>query len=154
MAVYETPLSRTSGKIVGPGWAREVVCATAIVAMTTAMLDNANDDVGLFWVPAGAVVVGYTLMVTDMDTNGSPTLAFDVGDAADEDRLFSNSTLGQTGGISSTMLTTGYLYKFTTATQVRAYIRTAAATAAAGTLTFNLLYFVDPEFSTTALAAA
>lgn len=153
MTAFETSLSSLRGEVVGLGWGRETVTQVVQVAMTTAMLDNANDDVGLFWVPAGAVVVGYTFSATDMDTNGSPTLAFDVGDSADEDRLISNSNLGQAGGITQTMLTTGFMYKFTARTQIRAYIRTAAATAAAGTIKFALSYFIDPEYSTTDLVA-
>lgn len=154
MAVYETSLSRTTGAIVGPGWARQIVTQTAIVAMTTAMLDNANDDVGLFYVPAGAVIVSATISATDMDTGGSPALAIDVGDSADEDRIFAASTVGQAGTLSTAIARTGHLYKYTAQTQLRAYIQTAAATAAAGTLQVSVSYFVDPDFVSTALVAA
>jgi hypothetical protein len=154
MTAFETQLSGKRGIVLGNGWGREIICATAIVAMTTAMLDNANDDVGLFAVPAGAVVVGATLSATDMDTNGTPTLAIDIGDSADEDRIFAASVVGQAGTLSQAMARTAHLYKYTAETQLRAYIQTAAATAAAGTLTFSLFYFIDPEFSTTALVAA
>lgn len=153
MAVFETSLSRNRAAV-GAGWARETITQVAIVAMTTAMIDNANDDVGLFWVPAGAVVVAYSLRATDMDTNGSPTLTFDIGDSADEDRLLAASNVGQAGTLTTTMIATGHLYKFTALTQIRAYVATAAATAAAGTLFFSLSYIVDPEFSSTALVAA
>jgi len=174
MAVYETSKSKTSGISVSSGWNRQVITDVAIVAMTTAMLDSNTDDVGLLYVPAGAVIVGATLSATDMDT-GSPALAIDVGDASDEDRIFAASAVGhaidvgdasdedrifaasavgQAGTLSSAIATTGFLYKYTTSTQLRAYIQTAAATAAAGTLYFSVSYFVDPEFSTTALVAA
>lgn len=154
MATYETYLSRaTTGVVIGQGQARGIVSATAIVAMTTAMLDNANDDVGLFYVPAGAVITSATISATDMDTNGSPALAIDIGDSADEDRIFAASTVGQAATLSSAMARTGHLYKYTTQTQIRAYIQTAAATAAAGTLTVNINYFIDPDFQTTALVA-
>jgi hypothetical protein len=153
MTAFETQLSGKRGIVLGNGWGREIICATAIVAMTTAMLDNANDDVGLFNVPAGAVVVGAMLSATDMDTGG-PTLAIDVGDAADEDRIFAASTVGQAGTLSQAIARTAHLYKYTVETQIRAYIQTAATTPAAGTLTFSLFYFIDPEFSTTALVAA
>ncbi len=157
MAVYETDKSRstTLAPLVGAGWARAVVCETAIVAMTTAMIDNANDDVGLFWVPAGAVVVGAYLSCTDMDTGG-PTLSIDVGDSADEDRLIALGLAGGTGlpVVTAHLNTSGHLYKYTAKTQIRAYINTAATTPAAGTLKFSLMYFIDPEFNTTPLVAA
>lgn len=153
MATYETDLSRTYGLVVGPGASRQTVTATAIVAMTTAMIDNANDDVGLFYVPKGAVIVGATISATDMDS--STGLAIDVGDAGDEDRLIAASTVGQAGTLSSALAPAGHLYKYTAETQIRAYIQTAASgTPAAGTLKVSVTYFVDEDFSTTALVAA
>ncbi len=153
MATYETSLSSTAGLIVGPGYTRQVVCATAIVTLATAMTDNANDDVGLFRVPKGAVIVGGTISATDMDS--STGLAIDVGDAGAEARLFAASTVGQAATLSSALAPAGHLYKYTAETQIRAYIQTAVSgTAASGTLKVSLLYFVDEEFSTTALTAA
>ena len=154
MATYYTDKSRTFGPRVGPGGHRGLCVAEAIVEMTTAMIDNANDEVGLFRLPKGAVVVGATIAATDMDTNGTPALAIDVGDDADEDRFFAASTVGQAGTLSTAMARTGFLYKYTSDTLVKAYIQTAAATGAAGTLYVALRYFVDPEYSTTALAAS
>lgn len=153
MAVYETNKSRPYGPSVGPGWHRQTITDVAIVAMTTAMLNNADDDVGLLWLPAGAVIVGATLSGTDMDT-GSPALVIDVGDADVEDRLIAASTVGQAGTLSSALAPTGHLHKYTVRTQIRAFIKTAAATAAAGTLKFSVSYFVDPEFETTPLVAS
>src|SRR4030067_650487 len=144
MTATETSLSSTSGKVVGPGWTREVVTATAIIAMTTAMIDNVDDDVGLFYLPAGAVIVGAAISATDMDTHGTPTLAIDVGDSGDEDRIFAASTVGQAGTYSNAMARTAHLYKYTAKTQIRAYIQAVSATGAAGTLTVSVSYFVDP----------
>jgi hypothetical protein len=153
MATYETSKSKTTGTSVSSGWNRQVITDSVIIAMTTAMLDNANDDVGLLYVPAGAVIVGATLAGTDMDTGG-PTLAIDVGDADDENRIFVASTVGQAGTLSTAIDKAGFLYKYSASTQLRAYIQTAATTPAAGTLYFSVSYFVDPEYSTTALVAA
>lgn len=154
MAIWYTDQGRTFGTRVGAGISRQVLEATAIVAMTTTMVDNADDEVSLFWLPKGAVVTGITAMATDMDTNGAPALVIDIGDDADEDRLMAASTIGQAGTLSTTMPTTGFLYKYTADTRIKAYIKTAAATAAAGTLYVSVKYFVDPEFSTTALTAS
>jgi hypothetical protein len=154
MATYETDKSRTTGISAGAGWYRNAVTDFVEVAMTTAMLDNANDDVGLLYVPKGAIILEAGLAATDMDTNGSPALAIDIGDSGDEDRLFAASTVGQAGTASFVMAATGFLYKYTSRTQLRAYIQTAAGTAAAGTLKFWVTYVVDSEYSTTALVAA
>lgn len=154
MATYTTSLSATYGPTFGPGVAREKISLVAIVAVTTAMIDNTNDEVGLFWVPKGFVVTGVKAGATDMDTNGTPTLAFDVGDDSDEDRLLAASTVGQAGTFSSALARTGFLYKYTERKLIKAYVQAVSATGAAGTLYVELEGFVDEDFSTTALTAA
>lgn len=153
MAVYETDLSRSTGKVIGAGVARTIICVPAIVAFATGMLDNANDDVGLFYVPKGFVVTGITASATDMDT-GTVALLIDIGDSGAEARLMSASTIGQAGTLSSALAAAGHLYKYTAQTQIRAYINTAANVAAAGTLKVVLEGFIDEGFDTTALVAS
>jgi hypothetical protein len=154
MALYETSKSRLPASNVGAGVHRQLVTDVAIVAVQTAMIDNANDDTGLLWLPAGAVIVDARLSGTDMDT-GSAALVWDIGDADDEDRIFAASTVGQTGSTSTNAIAySAHLHKYTTRTQIRAYCKTAAATAAAGTLKFSITYFVDPDFNTTPLVAS
>jgi hypothetical protein len=153
MAAYETTKSAATGTSYGTGAARQPVTDFVSVAFTTAMLDNVADDVGLLYVPAGAIIISATVSATDMDT-GSAALAIDIGDADDEDRLFAASTVGQAGTLSEALARTGHLYKYTSRTRLRAYIQTIAATAAAGTLNFSVTYVVDPDYVTTALVAA
>lgn len=153
MAAYETSLSASYGTKFAGGASRQVVCATAIVALTVAMADNANDDWGLFYVPKGAVIVGGTISCTDIDS--STGILIDVGDSAAEARLFSASTVGQAATLSSALAPAGHLYKYTTQTQIRAYVNTAVSgTGATGTLKVSITYFVDEGFDTTALVAA
>lgn len=151
MATYETTKSATYGTTYGAGAARSLVCDTVKVAITTGMLDNANDDVGLLWLPKGAVIVYARLDSTDMDE--STGLVLDVGIAGTEELIIANATIGQAGGSSVALAAAGFLYKCTARTQLRAYVSTAATTPAAGTLSFAVAYFVDEEFSTTALTA-
>lgn len=153
MAVYYTDQSRSFATSVAAGLNRQELVKEAIVAITTAMIDNVDDEVGLFCLPAGAVVTGATIAATDMDTNASPTLAFDVGDSGDEDRIFAASTVGQAGTLSTAIARTGHLYKYTAKTLIKAYVQAVSATGAAGTLYVSVRYFIDPEFSTTALTA-
>lgn len=149
MAIYTTQRSQSYGVRRGVGWNRQVIEDGVSVAMTTAMLDNANDEVELLYVPKGAVILGVTLSASDMDTNGTPALVIDVGDDSDEDRLIAASTVGQDGTLTSAIATTGHMYKYASDTKIKAYIKTAAATAAAGTLVFSIRYFVDEGFSAT-----
>jgi hypothetical protein len=152
MATYETSKSGQAGVVPGTGWNRVELVQEVSVALTTAMLDNANDDVGLFYLPAGAVVTGIVAGATDMDS--ATGLLFDIGDSADEDRLLAASTIGQAGTLSTALARTGLLYKYTAKTQIRAYINTAATTPVAGTLNVVVRFFLDPEYSSTALVAA
>lgn len=154
MATYETSLSGLRGEVVGTGWSRELVIVPAIVSLPAAALNNADDDTGLFYVPAGFVVYGITASATDLDTGTAAALRLDIGDSGDEDRLLSDGAFGSTGTLSSTLAAAGFLHKYTARTQIRVYVRTAATTAAAGTLKVALLGFVDPDFNTTALVAA
>lgn len=153
MATYYTDKSRAFGTRIGQGHARQDITAEAIVAVTTAMIDNTNDVIGLFYLPKGAVVVGVTVAATDMDTNVSPTLAFDIGDSGSQARLMAASTVGQAGTLSTAMARGGFLYKYTADTLISAYVQAAAATGAAGTLYVAVRYFVDVDYSTTAMTA-
>jgi hypothetical protein len=150
MATYETSKSKNKSGV-GHGWNRQVIEDFVCVAMTTAMLDNANDDVGLLWLPAGAIVLGASVKATDMDSGAA--LLIDIGDSADEDRIFA-AVNAQAAVFSNTIASTGYQWKTTAATQIRAYINTAAGTAVAGTLCFSIRYVIDPDYVTTALVAA
>lgn len=151
MAAYETALTNPGYKMVGQGIARTPVIIAAIIAATTAMIDNADDDTGCFWVPKGFVVTAAVLSTTAL---AASALVLDLGDAADEDRLIAASTVGVAGGLVTTLAYSGHLYKFTADTKVRVYIKTAATTPAAGTVKVHLEGFIDENFSTTALVAA
>lgn len=157
MASYYVDTGRfASGVKVGFGPSRTECVAPFIVAMTTAMIDNTNDNVTLCYLPKGAVVTGIHVYATDMDTNGSPTLAIDIGDSGDQDRLLAASNIGQAGTASHTGLvaSTGFMYKYTADTAIVATIQAVSATGAAGTLKGFIRYFVDQDFSTTAQTAS
>ena len=100
-----------------------------------------NATVAGFVVPRGFIVTGIIAVATDMDTNGSPTLALSVGDAGSATRFLSSSTIGQAGTSTQTLASTGLLYEFTADTEIVITASTAAATAAAGTLDLYLVGF-------------
>ncbi len=154
MATYTTSQSTAAGKVYASGVAREKISLAAIVAVTTAMIDNTNDSVGLFYAPKGFVVTGIRVGATDMDTNVTPTLAFDIGDSGSQNRLMAASAVGQAGTWSSAMARTGFLYKYTAKTLISAYVQAVSATGAAGTLYVEVEGFVDEDYDTTALVAA
>lgn len=118
-----------TGKVYG----RRVNLATTDLAL--------NATVAGFVVPRGFIVTGIIAVATDMDTNGSPTLALSVGDAGSATRFLSSSTIGQAGTSTQTLASTGLLYEFTADTEIVITASTAAATAAAGTLDLYLVGF-------------
>lgn len=157
MASYYVDTGRfASGIKQGFGPSRTPCCLVAIVAMTTAMIDNTNDNVTIGYLPMGAVVTAVKAYATDMDTNGSPTLAFDIGDSGDQDRLLAASNIGQagTGNYTGLVASTGFMHKYTADTAIVVAIQAVAATGAAGTLKVVIEYFVDQDFSTTAQTAS
>ena len=155
MAVYYTPKapSNGGGPTIGVGGHRAGHVLEAQVAMTTAMIDSTNDDVGLFYAPAGFVVTHGSISATDMDS--STGLAIDVGISGTEALFFAASAVGQAATYSSALAPAGHMYKFTARTEVRAFIQAAASgTPAAGTLKVCLMGFIDPDYNTTALTAS
>lgn len=153
MATYTSTDTLTYSTIGGVGGATQEVTFIRSYAITTAMIDNANDELELCYVPAGAVITGVGFRCTDMDTDGAPTLKWDVGDDSDEDRLIAATTVGQTASETRSLEATGWGYKYSTATKIKAYVNTAAATGAAGTLYFKLTYVVNPNFTLAATVA-
>jgi hypothetical protein len=151
MAIYATSQSLPGGKTKGPGASSQEVVITAIIAVTTAMIDNANDEVGLFWVPKGFIPTSIVFNTTDMD--GSTGLLWDVGSDGDENRLVAAFS-GQAAGTQSVLATAGLLYKYTARTLIKAFVNTASTTPATGTLKVVLKGIVDEEFDTTPLVAA
>lgn len=95
-----------------------------------------------FVVPKGFVVTGIIAVATDLDTGGSAALTLSVGDAASGTRYLSASTIGQAGGSTQTLASTGLLFENTADTEVLVTATAGAATAAAGTLDLYLSGFM------------
>lgn len=141
MPTYQSSnVSLKSGVSAG-GPAGNVLVAYAEVACPAA--PSTADPLQFFYLPAGARVLHATLESTDMDTGGSPSLAINIGDAGDPDRLFAASTVGQAGTASSAMAVTGQGYKYTSKTLITGVASANAATGAAGTLFLWVMYVVE-----------
>lgn len=119
---------------------RGQVCFAGEEITVTAAQLTLNALFGHLRVPKGAVILGVHLMSTDIDTNAAPTVAMAVGDAGSATRLMSGSTVGQAGGYSNTLATTGFAYQYTSETLVQVKVTTAPATAAGGTITYGVTY--------------
>jgi len=141
MATYNsTNVANKTGVSVG-SIAGMVHCAYAEVACTSS--PATTDTINFFDLPPNARVISATLESTDMDTNGTPTLALNVGDSGDADRFFAASTVGQAGTAAVASAVAGLHYKTTAKTRITGAASTNAATGAAGTLYLSMLYIVE-----------
>ncbi|MHB8529733.1 MAG: hypothetical protein ACYC8V_09520 [Caulobacteraceae bacterium] len=109
-----------------------------------------NDVVNFFNIPANAIVSECILKAaTQLDSNGTPTLTYDVG-VTGTAQLFKAAvtTVGRVSGASAddTIAGAGYLYKNTTGADQMVIVtaHAAAATGVAGTLELALGYFIEP----------
>lgn len=118
-------------------------CKTLHFSVACTAAPSTSDTINFGYVPAGARIVLAVLESTDMDTNGSPSLTINVGDASDADRLFAASTVGQAGTLSSAIAVAGAGYQYDDATLITGVANANAATGAAGTLYLTLFYVLD-----------
>jgi len=134
-------IAYTQPQVGNQGFARTVKTLGGPIAILAADLVAAN-TVQLFVAPKGFVVTGVYLALTDVDTNGSPTVTAVLGDAGDADRFVASTTVGQAGGSTTTLAATGLYYEFTADTPVVITFPAGSATAAAGTATAYLTGFM------------
>lgn len=124
-----------------PAHAGGAMVAYASVAVDTSLA--ANDLLRFFYLPKNAKVVHAVLKSSDIDSNASPAVLFDVGDSGDTDRLFANSTVGQAGTADNNAATTGLGYTYTDETLIYATVDTAGATKVAGTVYLTVWYTLE-----------
>lgn len=110
---------------------------------------TANDVINMFSLPRNAVVVSLVLKAdSQLDSNGSPTLTFDVGVTGTPQLFMAASALvGRAVGPTSdnTMATGGRLYKNLTGAGLPVFVtaHASAATGVAGTVELDLEYYVE-----------
>jgi hypothetical protein len=143
MATYQSQQVQDEMPIASHGEAGTVRCQRFKVTISAAL--TTSDTIEFGYVPHYARIVDAVLKGTDMDTNGTPTLAFNVGDADDADRLFAASTVGQAAGIARMTATTGFGHRYDDPTLIVGVPSTNAATGAAGTLELFLYYVVEDD---------
>jgi hypothetical protein len=107
------------------------------IATTELELD---DIIQMVKVPKGATVYDVILVSTDVDTNGTPAVKFDVGDGDDDDYYIAASTIGQAGGVARAAALTAKPKTYTQDDTIDLHIDTAAATAATGTVSLTVIY--------------
>lgn len=121
--------------------ARKVLAVRNAAVLTTDLA--VNRTVGLLVAPAGFVVTGFTFTITDVDTNASPTHAFSIGVSGTPALIAAIATTGQAGGTLTSLAAAGNRFKFLADTEIIMTTTTASATAAAGTVSFELEGYME-----------
>jgi hypothetical protein len=126
---------------VGPqGFSRNMKTIGRVVALAAADLVTGN-TVGAFVAPAGFTVTGIIAVPTDMDSGAALTLS--VGDAASGTRYLNASTMGQAATTTTTLASTGLLFKNTVDTEILVTCTLQGSASVAGTLALYLQGFMD-----------
>jgi hypothetical protein len=123
----------------GLGGGTKVAFATIAVPSTIAT----TDALSFFDLPAGARVVLAVLEADDLDSNGTPTITINVGDAGSATRYFSASTVAQAGTLSTAMATAGAGYSNTAKTRVTGVLQANPATGVAGNIYLTMFYVIE-----------
>jgi hypothetical protein len=143
MALIQSGWATRQRNTVSADCAGEEVAQLFEIALPAAAL-VANDIIELGVLPAYNSISDAILVCDDLDTGGSPALAFDVGimsgEVGDKDsvrtcgaEIFAASNVGQAGGVARTTLASAFTIAATDKDRsVGVKITTAAATQAVG----------------------
>lgn len=143
MATYQSQQVQDEMPIASHGMGSNLKTARFKVTISAAL--TTSDAIEFGYLPIYARVIDAWVKATDMDTNGTPTLAFNIGDAGDVDRLFAATTAGQAAGVTRMSATTGFGHRYDAETLITGAPSTNAATGAAGTLELCILYAVEDD---------
>lgn len=149
MATYTSSYTQATAYKNTPthGLSETLKCMSATVNCSAAL--TTADVIKFFTMPKNAKIQGFKMGVDQLDSNGSPTLTFDVGDAGSATRLFSASVAGRTSGgawVTDTGSGAQYAalgYQFTADTLIQAVPHANAATGAAGNITLVVYYTLE-----------
>lgn len=98
-------------------------------------------------VPARWVVGALDLTASQMDTNATPLMALDVGDAADADRYLAASIVARASGVAEYRPAGTAYHRYAASTAVLVTVETAPATGAAGAVSLDLYGYPSADYS-------
>lgn len=141
MTTYSSTQVTANNPMAAHGLASNVKVAYSSVATPSTL--TTTDTLNMHYLPPGARVLYSILKSTDLDTNGSPTIALNVGDAGSASRYFAASTVGQAGTSGVSTAVGGIDFLNTAKTLVTIVPSTGVATGAAGTVELTQFYVIE-----------
>jgi hypothetical protein len=98
-------------------------------------------------IPKGVCIGGIDIDVSDLDSNATPLITLDVGDAVDQDRYVAASTIAQDGGLLEYRPVNTVWYRYSAASAVLVKVATAPATGAAGAIAATIYGYPSADVS-------
>ena len=141
MATYNSSAISNKSPIATHGLGDNV--KAAFFQVDCAAAPTTSDTLNFGYLPPNARVLLAVLEATDMDTNGSPTITLNIGDAGSANRLFAASTVAQAGTVSTAIAASGADYLYTSKTLITGVAANNAATGAAGSVYLTIFYKVE-----------
>lgn len=140
MPATNAPQARLAAS--GHGFGGNVKVSYGQVALTGTI--TTADAANVCNLPVGAIILGVTIEADDCDTNASPTITLNVGDAGSATRYFSGSTVAQAGttGVATAATSLFYQVTGTSDTTVRLAVAANAATSADGNVRVAVTYWL------------
>lgn len=140
--------TKTTAKTVSTAQAKSDLALTSVTGTYTVSATNtiaAADVLQMVKVPAGATIQEVILSCSDLDTNGTPTLAMVVGDGTTTDRfIITSGTIGRTAaGLVRMDNHAGHGYQYTAADTIDVVISAVATAATTGTIVLTVVYSLD-----------
>ncbi len=146
MATLSSAIATAQGNgkatVSGHGLSENLKVTTGTCAVTTALA--LGDVVNFFYLPAGATIRNAMLRASNpLDSNGSPTLTIDVGDAGQTNRIYAASLAGSSATGDGYPVFAALSYQYTAPTLIFATVHAAGATKVAGTLLLTIDYTIE-----------
>lgn len=139
MATYDSPKMSAGSQ---PRSNTGLTQIDATITLAGALL--LNDILRFFKIPKGARVIDSVLTSTALDTNGTPLLTMDIGDATVQDRFGTGITTFRAGGVTRAFMvlsaTKGLSWTYAADDVVQAKVTAAPATGAAGSIWCSMIY--------------
>lgn len=139
MTTYASTNTGAANAVPGVGDGHGLKAVVGVFSLTAALA--ANDVIQSPTIPKGATIIDVIVSSTDLDTNGTPTITFDVGYSADADYFIAASTMPQTGGVARSSAPTAQPLTLTAKDTVNVTVKAGPATGATtGTVSIAVLF--------------
>lgn len=140
MATFKSTNTGAANAVPGIGDGHGIKAVSGVYSLAAALA--LNDVIQSPIIGAGSTVLDVIVVVTDLDTNGTPTITLDVGYGDDPDYFIAASTVGQAGGVARASAVTAKPLLLTANDTIDVLVKAGPATGATtGTVSITVIFF-------------